>query len=283
MTIDLSLLPKPSIVETLDFETEFQRKKALFKSLEPDWDADVESDPALKLLEVSAYDAINERQRVNDAAAAVFLLWSKGDDLDNAAVFFKKTRNTIFEATDSSDAVMESDADFLERILLSWSEVTNAGTKSSYKVHAKEASSLVKDAVGIRDEEGNISVYIMSYEEDGSVSDDLLSTVQAYFDQETVYQLCTTITVKPFEKIEYSITVKLSVNDSKLKESLKASAKTLLQAYFDKSYYLGTKVGLFAVYSAIDLEGIVDADVGTFTNVETQPYQAPYCTSLTII
>jgi len=281
-TIDLSALPEPEVVESLDFETELQRQKDAFSELEPDWDADVESDPVVKILEVSAYDEVTERQRVNDAALAVMLPWSSGDDAENLIAWFNKTRNTIKEATDDTDAVMESDSDFKNRALLSWNELTNAGTKGSYKAHAKNASSSVKDAVGVRDSEGNITVYILSYDGDGTASDELIAFVQDYFDDEDIYQLCTIITVKSAIITEYPITSELSISDSILASTLLTSAEEAAQAFVDDAHYLGTKVSLSALYKTLHLTGVNDVTLTDFSAINPDENTAAYCTNITI-
>lgn len=281
-TIDLSSLPKPAVVESLDYETELQDKKDALQEQYPDWDADTESDPSVKLLEVSAYSSVNERQRVNDAAIALMLPWASGDDLDNFAAGFNKTRNTIIEATEDTAAVMESDADFKTRLLLAWSELTCAGTKSSYKAHAKNASSDVKDAVGISDGDGNVSVYILSYDGNGTASAELIQTVQDYFDDEDVYQLCSIITVKSATVTEYSLDITLDVSNSALADTLLSSAETAAQIYVDSVHYLDTKVSISALYAATHLEGIDDVDLGAFTNITPEEYGAAYCTGITI-
>jgi len=71
--IDLSALPAPDIIETLDFEvilaamlTDLQARDASFSAL-------VESDPAYKILEVAAYRELLLQARINSAAKAVML------------------------------------------------------------------------------------------------------------------------------------------------------------------------------------------------------------------
>lgn len=55
-SVDLSALPAPLVLEELDFEDIFQADLATFRSHMGDsWDAALESDPVIKLLEVGAY------------------------------------------------------------------------------------------------------------------------------------------------------------------------------------------------------------------------------------
>lgn len=61
--VDLSQLPAPSVVETLDFETILQAMLDDLLARDPDFSALVESDPAYKILEVAAYRELLLRQR----------------------------------------------------------------------------------------------------------------------------------------------------------------------------------------------------------------------------
>lgn len=72
--VDLSRLPAPTIVETLDFDTIYGQMLAALQALVPAFDATVESDPVIKLLQVAAYRELLLRARVNDAARARFIL-----------------------------------------------------------------------------------------------------------------------------------------------------------------------------------------------------------------
>ena len=71
--IDLSRLPAPTVVEAIDYEMVLAALKADLVARWPDYTADLESDPAIKLLEVAAYREVLLRQRVNDAARAVLV------------------------------------------------------------------------------------------------------------------------------------------------------------------------------------------------------------------
>ena len=86
--IDMSKLPAPAIIEPLDFEGVFAELAADFRERFPDFDALVESDPAIKLMEAFAYREVLLRARVNAAAKACMLAYAAGADLDNIAANF---------------------------------------------------------------------------------------------------------------------------------------------------------------------------------------------------
>lgn len=115
-TIDLSQLPVPTIIEALDFETILTDVKAVMVAAFPeDQRASVaaaltlESEPLTIIAQAMAYRELLLRQRINEGAAACMLSHSTGDDLDNIAANLDTERLVITEATDTADAVTESD------------------------------------------------------------------------------------------------------------------------------------------------------------------------------
>ena len=67
---DISSLATPDIIETLDYEEILQRMKDDLVARDPDFVHLLESDPAMKVMEVAAWRELLIRQRVNDAARA---------------------------------------------------------------------------------------------------------------------------------------------------------------------------------------------------------------------
>ena len=71
-TVDLSALPTPEVLESLDFEGAYQEELAVFRAYMGDnWNAALESDPVVKLLELGAYRRLQIRARINDASKSV--------------------------------------------------------------------------------------------------------------------------------------------------------------------------------------------------------------------
>lgn len=83
----------------------------------------MESDPAYKQGEVTAFQLTPAFQRVNDAVRAVFLASVQKADLDQIGAAFNVERMEIVPANPDTvpptDAVMEEDDAFRERIQLS--------------------------------------------------------------------------------------------------------------------------------------------------------------------
>ena len=125
--IDLSQLPPPDVVESLDFETLFARRKARLIELHPPEQRDavaavleLESEPLTKALQENAYRELVLRQRIHEAAQAVMLAYAKGNDLEQVAALFQLQRLVVKPAdpVTGTPAVMEDDADLRMRVQL---------------------------------------------------------------------------------------------------------------------------------------------------------------------
>ncbi|MBY7256874.1 baseplate assembly protein, partial [Escherichia coli] len=80
--INLSDLPVPDAIVVPDAAVIFGAWLARLRELDPEFDALVESDPAYKQGEVTAFQLTLAFQRVNDAVRAVFLASAQKADLD---------------------------------------------------------------------------------------------------------------------------------------------------------------------------------------------------------
>ena len=93
--IDLSKLPAPAIVEPLSYEIILGEMLAHLVELDPDLTALVESDPAMKVLQVAAYREFLLRQRVNDGSRSVMLAYAAGTDLDQLGANLNVARQLV--------------------------------------------------------------------------------------------------------------------------------------------------------------------------------------------
>ena len=113
--IDLTRLPAPKVIEELDFETIFERKKANLIALVPAGirptiaaTLKLESEPLTIDLQQQAYQEIILRQRINQAAAATLLAFAQGSDLDHLAAAKGIERKTIIAADPTTNPPTEA-------------------------------------------------------------------------------------------------------------------------------------------------------------------------------
>ncbi|KAB2859318.1 MAG: hypothetical protein F9K43_23975, partial [Bauldia sp.] len=94
---ELASLPPPRLVEEIDYEARLAELRAklatIFAAAGIDYDvADLETDPAQILLQVSAYEDMLLRQRINEAIRSWFLAYAEAGDLDVLAQWYDVSR-----------------------------------------------------------------------------------------------------------------------------------------------------------------------------------------------
>lgn len=139
--VDLSRLPAPQVIEPLDFETILAQSLAQFQVYFPAFDATLESEPVMKLIQLFAYRELVLRQRLNDAARAVMPAFATGPDLDALAALFGVERFILTPADPEVGIaeVLESDTDFRRRMVLAPEGFSVAGPVGAYIFHALSA------------------------------------------------------------------------------------------------------------------------------------------------
>jgi phage-related baseplate assembly protein len=184
MAIDFSTIPDPEIIEALDFETILQEMLADLQARDPSYTEILESDPGVKLLEVAAARELTIRQRVNDALRATLLRFATGADLDNLAAFYGVTRL----ANEADDELRDR---VIERIMGS----STAGGAAWYRYQALSASPLVRDAAISSPNPGEVLVSILSTQGNGTANSQLLATVDAVLQSDSVRVVTDVVTV----------------------------------------------------------------------------------------
>jgi phage-related baseplate assembly protein len=242
--VDLSRLPAPTIVETLDFDTIYGQMLAALQALVPTFDATVESDPAIKLLEVAAYREMLLRARVNDAARAVMPAYAIGEDLDNLAALMGVVRLLITPANAQTNApaVYESDEDFRRRLVLAPEGYSVAGPEGAYIFHALSAASDVLDASATSPTTGEVRITILSRVGTGAASPALLATVLSYVSAETRRPLTDHVTIQSAQIVEYAVKASITTFAGPDGSIVIADARARLAAYVANSHRLGRDI-----------------------------------------
>lgn len=149
--IDLARLPTPVALETLDFEAVLAALVNDFRTRWPQFTAVLESDPAVKLLEVAAWRETLLRARVNDAYKAAMLAFASGSDLDHVGAFHGVARN-----------VAEADAAYRERVQQGYWRVAAAGPAAAFVAHARGAHAQVVDAEAWTAAPGSVQLAVLA-------------------------------------------------------------------------------------------------------------------------
>lgn len=292
--IDLSQLPAPEIIESLDFEVILASRKAGLIALYPvDEQAaiaqvlELESEPMLKHLQESAYREMLLRQRVNEAARAVMVAYSGGADLDHLAAN-NNVRRLKVNAADTAAippvaAVMESDEDLRSRIPAAFEGLSVAGPTAAYEYHAKSADGRVADARAISPSPAEVVVTVLSREGNGTAAADLIGVVAAALNDESVRPVADRVTVSPAEIVNYAIEAKIYLLPGPEAEPVLAAASANLTAYAQRQSRIGRDINLSAIYAALHVEGVQRVElVMPVANVVLDNTQAAYCTDAVV-
>lgn len=292
--IDLSQLPAPKIVETLDYEAILVERKAYYLSLFPIDEQDsvarqlaLESDPVVKLLQENAYREVVLRQRVNEAAKAVMLAFANDGDLDQLAANYNVERLVIDAG--NPDAVppvaptLESNTNLRLRAQRAFEGLSVAGPTGAYVFHALSADGRVADATAISPRPCVAVVTVLSQIGTGEASQALLDIVEAALSAEDVRPVGDRLTVQSATIVDYAIDATLYLYPGPEQEPILEAAQARAEAYVAEQRRLGRDIRLSAVYAALHVEGVQRVELTSPTaDVVLDETQASHCTGITL-
>ena len=270
-TIDLSQLPSPTIIEGLDFESILADVKAVMVAAFPeDQQAAVaaalalESEPLNIIAQAIAYREMLLRQRINEGAAASMLSHATGDDLGNIAANLDTERLVITEATDTADAVMESDEALRLRAQAAFEGMSVAGPSAAYEYFARSASGKVADAKASSPAPAVVVVAVLSTEGDGTASPELLAAVAEAVNDEDVRPIGDRVTVRSAEIVDYEIDVTLYLYPGPESEPIINAADASLQKLLKQNdKKISRDVARSAISAAVHVQGVQRVEVNS--------------------
>jgi phage-related baseplate assembly protein len=286
--IDLTKLSAPDIVESLDFESILSEMIVDLQMRDPAFTALLESDPAIKILEVAAYREVLLRARINDASRAVMLAYATGNDLEHLAAFFGVMRQVVDPGDADSippiPATYESDDRLRKRTQLSLEGHSTAGPVGSYIFHAIAASSLVKDVDVASPSPGRVVVTLLSTDNEGIPSDELIGIVADKLSDKAVRPLTDEVTVQRAEIITYTISADLILYEGPDSEVVRQTALNQVTQYVQQHHLLGNDITLSGLYATLHQEGVQRVILqDPSTDIVVASHQAAWCESVTVI
>lgn len=285
-TIDLTAIEAPDVVETLDFEDIYQDLIEHFQSIYPDWNAALESDPVVKLIELAAYREVRFRARVNDAARSVMLAFATGTTLEHLAALFGIRRLAIKPADPESgvDALKEKDDDLRARTQLAPQGYSVAGPEGAYRSHALNADGRVLSVSVTSPAPCEIVVTILSREGDGTASEELVEIVTKALQSDDVRPLADKVTVRSAEVIRYQIRATLKFFAGPDRSIVLAVSKKRTQQYADDMHRLDMEVTTDGLHAAIRVAGVQKVILETpLDGIKVTKQQASFCTGIELI
>lgn len=261
--VDLSRLPAPKVIAELSFEEIYSQMLASLQALFPEFDALLESDPILKILQAAAYRELLLRGVVNDAAKAVMVAYATGADLDQLAALMGVVRLLVSAGDPDAGiaATYESDDDLRSRLVLAPEGYSVAGPEGAYIFHARSASGDVLDASAVSPAPGEVLVTVLSRTGDGTASPELLALVNAHVSDETRRPLTDAVTVQSATIVPYAITARIRTFSGPDGSIVLDQAKKRIAEYRDRQHRLGLDITISGIHAALHCEGVQDVEL----------------------
>lgn len=270
--IDLSKLPAPDVIETLDFENLLNDYINDFIARNPNYSALLESDPAIILMQVVAYREMLLRARINEAAKANMLAYATKGDLDNLAAFFGVER-----------LIDETDERLRKRTQLALEGFSTAGPVGAYIFHSLSASNKVKSVSVKSPNPGEVLVTILSNIGDGTVGQELIDAVLAKLNEDDIRPLTDLVSVQGAEIINYQVEAVITVYSGPSSAVVETEANDALQKFISDRHEIGRVIAISGIYDALHVDGVKKVELVTpISDVTTNDEQAPYCTDIII-
>lgn len=283
--VDLSRLPAPDVIEALSFETILAEQITQFRVYFPAFDATVESDPLVKVLQLSAYREMLLRQRVNDAARAVMPAFAMGADLDALAAIVGVERFILTPGDPEEDIAptFESDADLRRRMVLAPEGFSVAGPEGAYIFHALSAHSDVLDVSAVSPDPGEVVVTVLSRTGDGTAAPEVLGAVDAKVSDRSIRPLTDHVTVQAADIIHFDLIAELTFLSGPDRSLVMAEAVRRVNEYRANTFRLGRDVTRAGYIAALHPEGVQNINlISPAADIVLTREQAGYCASITL-
>ncbi len=270
--IDLSRLPAPTLVEQLSYDAIVDQLVASLRALLPDFDALVESDPAMKQLLVFAYRELLLRKAFDDQARQLFVAYATGANLDHLAALVGVAR-----LNDEADDALR------QRTVLGPEGFSVAGPELAYVFHATSADPAVLDASAISSAPGEVRVTVLARDGDGTAPPALLEIVRARVNAREVRPLGDLVTVASADIRRFAIDATIHTFTGPDRQLVLTAARAQLDAYLLDCRRLGRDVTMSCLYAALTVPGVQRVTLASpLADIVCDDTQAAHCTAIAI-
>ena len=270
--LDLSQIEPPAVIEALDYERTRADLIEAFRQAYPEWNAVLESDPVVKLLEIAAYRELLLRQRINEAARAVMLSKAVGTDLDQLGA------NVQVSRLDG-----EADDRYRGRVQQGFSRLGAAGTANTYLAHAFGLGLHVADAAVTKTGDGQVTLTMLAQQTvpvSGATPDERIWGQAAWPDQpdgqdvtilaridsgelnearqrlEEIKAFTDDLVIRPPAVVPYTVNATLFLYPGPDRAVVLSSASTALASHLAKQRRIGFDVARSGIMAALSVPGV---------------------------
>jgi phage-related baseplate assembly protein len=291
-TLDLSQLPAPNAIESLNFEAILDARMQKFLNIWnlarvtdptlPAYDVQsLETDPAKILQEVDAYRETLIRARINDAVLATSLAYAKGADLDVIAANYQTSRG-----------LGETDTALRHRAQLAFENLSIGGSYGGYAYRALSVAPAQIADVAIYGHEiagvakGEVRVVCLGATSDGSTDTALLALIKDKLIARDVRKVNDNINVMAATPVPYAVSAKLILLRGSDAASVVAAQSARLAAYVASRRVIGAFVspaGIDAALGSDTQSYVLDVNLANpTTKIGGGAFDVPVCTSMII-
>lgn len=274
---DLSALGTPEILETLDYEALFDRRKLDLVARAPSYGfnynvQDLETDPAMIILQEASYEELVLRARGNDIARARYLYYARGNEVDHLGAFYDVLR-----------LAGETDARFKGRIILAIQGRSTGGTAPRYRYVAMSSSLRVEDAyVYTEGVSPQVNIAVFSTDNNGVADAPLLTTVRAAVNADDVRMVNDILSVRAAVVQTVAVTAQIWLNPN-ASDSILTTLQTNIPNQWKAESGLGKDLTTSWLIAKMMVSGVHRVNITSPTaDVIMQPFQAVRISSVTL-
>ncbi|CAM3967116.1 baseplate assembly protein [Pseudoalteromonas byunsanensis] len=282
--LDMSKVPLPDTITELDFEQKLSQLKGRLLSQYPQYAEALsfESEPMQVMLEMMAYQQLLFDGKLNDAIKANMLASAKGNDLDAIAARYNLARQDN-----------ETDERFKRRIQMVFEGLNTAGSRQAYQFHALSADTRVKDVYVISPEPCDIHLTVLSHEQDGQPSDDLLNTLYSYFGLNADGSMSNHASkvrplgdrvaiVGPVTK-KFALEVAINIAPGPAASVVAQTVKAALNQYLAQQSLLGRDINQMGLFAALNQSGVESGRIiSPADDIQVAANEVAVCTDIKV-
>ncbi|MBY6244108.1 baseplate J/gp47 family protein [Methylosinus sp. Sm6] len=290
-SLDLSLLPAPTIVTPTDYQAILAARiadlVARFAAIGIAFDVEsLKTDPSVIHQEVDAYREALDRQAINDAAKGVMLAYSVKGDLDNivALLGLRRLTMTPADAETGAAAVMESDSDLRRRARDALDATAVGLTGGGYRTIALQVAPDLQGIGLVKRGGGQVDVILLGRGEDGSVASDVVARVAAALYVDEGAQLTDIVAVRSATPRPYDVVVQALVPTGPSIAMARAASLAALSKTLPRLKVIGGTVRTDAIIAAGRVEPMTEFTlISPAAHVVAAPDEAPWPRSISVV
>ena len=255
MALELTALPAPDVLETLDYDTILTDLLSRMRTINPNYTNLVEGDPAYSVLQTNAYESVMLRKRVNDAVRAVLATHAIGSDLDNLAALFSLLRDG------------KTDKAFRPEVL-NYLKTISPGSPEWYRKYALEANDPPKGESLLTGDKivearafktctpGQVLVFVQPDTPGAIAVGDVPGQVQEYLREEPHLFMGDTVTVRTIDKKDYALTARIRVVPGFSVADVLSTVQKQANAFVRERKIIGREIPLSDIYATFASDAI---------------------------